>query len=91
MTFRIAVLLEVETNDPRLSEEALTAQPTVQTVARARHAVLQHLPKDIRRVVAIMPVEHAQQLCLLHEAFGREIMGEEIARRVPEFIPPTQE
>ena len=93
MTFRFAVLLEVETNDPRLSEEALAEfGNTVPGVAKVRRAVLQHLPKDIRRLVAIMPVEQAMQLSRLHEAFGEALTGESPMRRPPPgYIPPTQD
>jgi hypothetical protein len=88
--FRIAVMLELETNDPRLSKETLAEMPDVRTLAKARRAVLQHIPKDVQRVIAILPVEQAKHLMLLHEAVGREL-GVEITHHVPGFVPPTQE
>jgi len=89
-SFRIAVLLELETIDPRLSEETLAQVPDVSAIATARRAVLQHIPKDIKRVIAILPIEQARHLMLLHEAVGREL-GVEITHHVPGFVPPTQE
>jgi hypothetical protein len=87
-----AALLIVETNDPRLSEEAFaTGHETAASTARIRRAVLQHLPKDVQRLVAVMPVEHAIALTTLHEAVGEELFGGLFRRPPPDYVPPTRE
>lgn len=91
--FPFAVLLIVETSDPRLSAERLaeTADSPANT-AQVRRAVLQHLPKDVRRVAAVMPIEHAKALILLHEAVGHEITGaSSIVPRHPDYVAPSTE
>jgi hypothetical protein len=98
--FRFAALLIVETSDPRLSEDTLAqAIETAGGVAGARRALLQHLPKDVARVVAIMPEAEAWQLCRLHEMIGMDL-AEKLGidpetvrfRRPPsDYVPPTRE
>jgi hypothetical protein len=84
-------MLRIETNDPRLAEDAISVD-TARDSARLRRAVLQHLPKDVTRVIAVFPVEHAEMLMLLHEAVGKELMGEPVADRPPpDYVPPTRE
>ena len=56
-----AVLLQVTTNDPRLTEAKLTAameSGRAGAFVAIRHAVLSRLPKDVERLVAILPIEH---------------------------------
>ena len=98
MPFAFAVMLIVETNDPRLDEETLaTAHTSVKNTATMRRALLQHLPKDVQRVVAVFPVDHAKLLMQLHDTFGAEIakqLGvEERMHNVapPGYVPPTRE
>ena len=97
------VVLQVETHDPRLSLDAIhEALKTAGSMARMRHTVLQHLPKDVTRLIAIMPVNEARMLMMLHEAAGAEIanmlreMGIPIGdtnfiRPPPDYVPPTTE
>jgi hypothetical protein len=91
--YRFVVMLEMETNDPRLSEDALAeGYKTVHGTATVRRAVLQHMPKDVSRVVAVMPLEHAKALMALHEAAGEMLSGEQMMVRPPaDYVPPTQE
>jgi hypothetical protein len=56
-----------------------------------RVAVLANF-KRITRVIAVLPVEHAKALMVLHEALGEQLMGERMSDRPPaDYIPPTQE
>ena len=48
--------------------------------AAIRHAVLSRLPKDVERLVAVLPVEHMRALMLLHEAVGDELGAEPFGR-----------
>ena len=89
----VAVLMQFETADPRLSGAAVeAAMKSAGGVAQLRRTVLQLLLKKNGRVVAIMPAEHARLLMLLHEAVGEELSGEPVALRPPlDYIPPTTE
>jgi hypothetical protein len=93
--FAFAVLLIVETKDPRLSEEALTealGSNEAATFAKVRRAVLQHLPKDVQRLVAILPVERARLLMQLDEFVATQIAGEPMTHPAPpDYVPPTRE
>jgi hypothetical protein len=88
-------MLVIETDDPQLSEAKLAAMDSASRVAAIRHAVLQHLPQDVKRVVALFPVEHARMLMMLHEAVGKEIADElgvekPLFQRPPaDYVPPT--
>jgi hypothetical protein len=95
---RFAVILEIETSDPRLSPAIINdGMPSAKDVARTRRALLQRLPKDVQRVVAIFPVEHAKMLMMLHEAFGDDIAkklgvdNDTFVRPPPDYVPPTRE
>jgi hypothetical protein len=92
--FAFAAMVIIETDDPRLSEVALIDMAhsnSAGPVATVRRAVLQHLPRDVQRLVAVMPVEQAKQLMLLHEAIGDEL-GVDIAVRPPAgYMPPTRD
>jgi hypothetical protein len=96
------VMLQIETTDPRLSVEAMAeAMQSAGGVARLRHAVLQHLPKDVARLIAVFPVEQAKMLMKLHEAVGEDIAeklrekgldADPLFQRPPsDYVPPTQE
>lgn len=98
--FAFAVLLIVETADPRLSEEGLATalnSGEASHFAAVRRAVLQHLPKDVQRLVAVFAVEQAKLLMQLHEAVGNDIaqaVGDDrpvFVRPPPGYIPPTTE
>lgn len=94
MAFTFAVLLQVTTNDPRLTEAKLNAameSGRAGAFAAIRHAVLSRLPKDVERLIAIMPVEEAKQLMRLHEAFGEELGAEPFGRPPADYVPPTRD
>jgi hypothetical protein len=100
------VMLQIQTNDPRLTEKAIAkalgaGQPG--GFARMRHAILQHLPKDVTRVIALFPVAHAKLLMMLHEANGEAIAkilqekgliseddGTIVVRPPAGYVPPTR-
>ncbi|HEY2617013.1 MAG TPA: hypothetical protein VGI78_06720, partial [Acetobacteraceae bacterium] len=90
---RFCVMLELDTSDPRLTEEAIVtamASNTARDVARLRRAVTQHLARDVSRVIAIYPVEHAKMLMQLHDAVGEEIQATlKRAGLVPEDQEPA--
>jgi hypothetical protein len=97
------LLLQVETSDPRLTIEAIDdAAQTAAGMAALRRAILQHLPKDATRLIAVMPVNQARLLTMLHEAYGEAIVdglraaGIDMAspnfvRPPADYVPPTQE
>jgi len=98
-TCRFAVMLIVESADPRLSADTIEeAVKTAGGVAKLRRALLERLPQDTRRVVAVFPVEHAKLLLQLHEAVGEEIAAElgaegavPFVRPPPDYVPPSRE
>ncbi len=90
MKHALAIMLVVETDDPRLMPEAL-ADWSAARVSRARAAVLAALPDAVTRVIAIMPVEQAQLLMMVHEAVGKEIGAPEPLRPPPSYVPPTRD
>jgi hypothetical protein len=48
--------------------------------------------KRLTRVIAVLPVEHAKALMLLHEAAGEMLIGEKMAERPPsDYVPPTRD
>ena len=103
--YAFCVMLQVETHDARLSEAVLTealSSGNAGEFAKVRFAVLQHLPKDVTRLVAVFPVEHARLLMMLHETHGEQIAeflrehgiakeGEGgFVRPPPDYVPPTR-
>jgi hypothetical protein len=94
MPHTFAVLLQVTTNDPRLTEAKLNAameNGRAGAFAAIRHAVLSRLPKDVERLVAVLPIEHMRALMLLHEAVGDELGAEPFGRPPPDYVPPTRD
>lgn len=88
--FGFIVMLQIETGDPRLTEDALAvAMETPHSVAVVRRAILQHLPKDVTRLVAIMPIAEAQQIMTLHEAVSRLEPEGGFGRPPADYVPPT--
>jgi hypothetical protein len=103
--YSFAVMLQLTTTDPRLSEESIIAMldsGKAGGFAKMRHAVLQHLPKDVSRVIALFPLDHAKMLMQLHEAFGEDLAAEArrqgfvvdedgtlFVRPPPDYVPPT--
>lgn len=90
MKHTIVVMLEIQTNDDRLDPDNINVDTATATAA-LRVAVLANL-KQVTRVIAVLPVEHAKAMMMLHEAAGEMLMGERMAERPPaDYIPPTQE
>jgi hypothetical protein len=103
--FSFAVMLQVTTTDPRLSQEAIVTMLNAGQAsgfAAMRRAVLQHVPKDVSRVIALFPLEHAKMLMMLHEAAGEDITkfcreqgwiaeddGTLFVRPPADYVPPT--
>jgi hypothetical protein len=100
------VMLQLRTNDPRLTAEAINealGSGNASAFAMMRRAVLQHLPKDVTRMIAVFPVEHARMLMMLHEIHGEQIAAQLreggiaanadgiFVRPPPDYVPPTQE
>ena len=79
------VMLQGETDDPRLSPPAVALLASRGAFAAVRAAVLDLVPRDVTRVIAILPVEHARLLMMLHEAVGEDLGAEPFIR------PPTRE
>jgi hypothetical protein len=89
-----AVLLQITTRDPRLTEakiNAALASGTAGGIAAIRHAVLSRLPRDVERLVAIMPIDQSQALMLLHEAVGEQLGADPFGRPPPDYVPPTND
>jgi hypothetical protein len=90
MKHTVVVMVQIETNDPRLDPDNICVG-TVRDTAALRVAVLANL-KRLTRVIAVFPPEHAKALMLLHEAMGEELTGEQMADRPPpDYIPPTRD
>jgi hypothetical protein len=103
--YSFAVMLQVTTTDPRLSEQALRdmlAAGTASGFAKLRHVILQHLPKDVSRVIALFPLDHAKLLMMLHESVGDDLSkylreqgviteddGTIFVRPPADYVPPT--
>ena len=66
MKHTLVVMLQIETNDDRLSPERISVETAAETAA-LRVAVLANL-RRVTRVIAAMPVEHAKAMMLLAEA-----------------------
>jgi hypothetical protein len=101
---RFVVMLEIEASDPRLSETAISAaiaSNTAKDAAALRRLIMQSLPKDVVRVIAMFPTAHAKMLMQLHEAVGEDIADflqqEGISTRSPfhrppkDYVPPTRD
>jgi hypothetical protein len=101
-TNTFVVMLQITTDDPRLSETRLIEalhSGKAEGFAAARTAVMQRLPEDVTRLIAVMPVEQARLLMMLHESVGSDIAGylrkagfevedPEFRRPPPDYIPP---
>jgi hypothetical protein len=104
MKHQFCVMLQMETDDPRLSVDAIVEAlggGKVSSFAKIRHAIMGRLAHDVTRVVAVFPVEHAMLLMKLHEAFGQEIAAElrqagtptrdPFVRPPKDYVPPTRD
>lgn len=87
--FRIAVILEIETDDPRLSaENCNAASESARATERVRVALMGTLPKGVRRVVAITSPELMRTVLHTHE-LACEITGVSMFQRPPrDYEPP---
>jgi hypothetical protein len=99
------VMLQIKTTDPRLSGDAIAAamrSGAPGEFARMRRVLMHALPRDVERVIALLPVEHAKMLMMLHEAYGEDIarfLREQgiapnadgsFVRPPPGYVPPTR-
>lgn len=87
-TQSIAVLVLLETDDPRLDPDKLD-NSTASKAAAVRRAVIENLPK-LSRVVVVMPEEAAQMMMGLYDYMVRE-MGGETNPPPPGYVPPTRD
>lgn len=87
------VMVQVETDDPRLSEEAMTRLPsaTAGEVASTRRAILSRLPHEVTRLIAVLPLDQARLLMRLHEAVGQDLGGPAYVRPPSDYVPPTHD
>jgi hypothetical protein len=91
MPHTFAVLLQVTTNDPRLTEAKLTAameSGRAGALAAIRHAVLQRLPKDVDQLIAVMSVEHMRALMLVPVQTGEDLGADPPIRPPSGYVPP---
>lgn len=96
----VCALVQIETNDPRLAPSAISVDTAAKT-RRLRAAVMQHMPRDVTRLIAVMPAEHAQMLMMLHELVGDDIAAgmrshgvdaEGVAARPPsDYVAPAHQ
>jgi hypothetical protein len=91
MKHSVVVMLQIETDDPRLSDGALAKFGSIEAVAAVRAAVVDVVPRDIARVIAVFPVEHARLLMMLHEAVGKDLGNGAFVRPPAGYVPPTRE
>lgn len=92
MKHEFVAMLMIETDDPQLSEQALSvAEPDAKHMARVRRAILRRIPKDVTRVIAILPTQDAKALMALQELIHSEIPGATPHVRAPGYVPPTTE
>ena len=90
-TFPFVVVLQIETSDPRLTEESMVElMKTARGHATMRAAILQHLPKDVRRLIAVMPVEQARALMMLQDEINTR-MGIKVNHAPADYVPPTMD
>jgi hypothetical protein len=92
--YEFAALILIATDDPVLSKTGIVdSMRTASGASALRHAVLKHLPADLTRLVAVMPVEESRLIMMLHEAVGREITGgRDVFQRPPgDYVPPTRD
>ena len=88
------VMLQITTRHRALSDEAIDrarSSGRASEFAAVRRAVVDVLPRDLERVIAVFPVEAARAVMLLHEAVGEELGADLAIRPPPDYVPPTRE
>lgn len=90
MSKSIAVMVLIETDDPRLDPHHIDSS-TAKNAAELRRAVIENLPK-LTRVVMVMPEEAARLMAYAHRA-ALEATGQKdkISRPPSDYVPPTRE
>lgn len=89
---RFCVMLEIDTKNPRLRDiEGALSVGTSRAFADMRAAIMAVLPRDVRRLVAVFPVEQARLLMMLHDAVGDQIGAPEPGRPPADYVPPTMD
>lgn len=87
-TFRIAVILEIETANPVLEAKRINRlAETVDGAAEIRAAVIGSLPGGIKRVVAVTGPELMKDMLRTHE-LACEAAGVDIFSRPPASYEP---
>lgn len=84
----IAVMVLIETDDPRLDPSTINVNTTKAT-ATLRQAVIDNLP-SLTRVVAVMPEENARLMMSTHDLLS-EAVGHPAHRPPRRYVPPTRE
>lgn len=82
----IIVMVELETDDPRLLADSIDVS-TVQAVTRLRQAVVDALP-GMSRLVAVMPVETARLMMAAHEHAVTVSGADAFVRPPAAYVPP---
>jgi hypothetical protein len=89
---RFCVLLEVQTNDPRLTMERVqSANKSAKAISAVRAALLDVLPSDVERVVAIMDVREAKAAMRVWGQVKSEMGLDEFAKPPGDYVPPTRD
>ncbi len=90
MKHTFCVLLEIQSDDPRLSSGALNTLNSVRSIALTRAAILDALPHHVSRVIALLPVKDAKALMTLHDSIC-ETIGRPAFHPPAPYVPPTRE
>jgi hypothetical protein len=88
----VVVMVQVETDDPRLTPAGLVASVgSARGTQAMRDIVLSHLPGAVTRLIAVMPEHQARMLMMLHEAVGARLGDGPFVRPPPGYVPPTRD
>ena len=82
----LAVMVLIETDDPRLFPENIDVSSAAKTAA-LRAAVVRNLP-DVRRVVMVTSENEAMLMCYAHEEAMKQV-GLRRLHPPSDYVPPT--
>jgi hypothetical protein len=88
MSKSVAVLVILETDDPRLDPDALDVS-TAKSVAALRRVVIDNLPQ-LRRVVMVTSEEDAKLMCQAQDEVAR-MFGRPNGFPPRDYVPPTRD
>lgn len=88
MSKSVAVLVILETDDPRLDPDALDVS-TAKSVAEMRRAVVDNLPR-LSRVVMVTHEDTARLMCMAHDEVAR-MFGRPNGFPPRNYVPPTRD